>query len=192
MTALRLDVDDTAMAAALAELTLERQLRHDRFDSWATEAEELPALGEVVASRHAPRNVQRIVNREEGVLKLTLVAGRLHPDRARFPEQVHRARFVGEQGGIRADGTRTDQEAGGSQRLEQSFAKRPRLSLVGSVEKIEADRRVRLIEGAPDASARSFHSALRCGASGEQASEAAPNDHNAMGIRSHRRSREPP
>lgn len=77
MTVVSIEADDTAMDAALAELTLEHGLRHERTGTWATDVPGLPPLGEVVASRRGDRLDMQVIRREEGVLRLRLQHGRV-------------------------------------------------------------------------------------------------------------------
>ncbi len=77
MTAVALEVSETAMDAAFVELTLERRLLHERADGWATAIDALPPLGEVVASRRTAHVEIQVVRRDEGVVRLSLAHGRV-------------------------------------------------------------------------------------------------------------------
>lgn len=70
--AIRFPIEGTAMDAALLERTLDRRLYHERAVSWATAAEAIPRLGELVASHEGFDSRTHVISRADGALRLRL------------------------------------------------------------------------------------------------------------------------
>jgi ATPase family protein associated with various cellular activities (AAA) len=70
--AIRFPVEGTAMDAALLELILERRLYHERAGQWPTALTEIPALGEIVASRAGFNSRTHVIRRADGAVRVRL------------------------------------------------------------------------------------------------------------------------
>ena len=68
-------IEGTAMDAAFLELTLRERLLHERAGSWATDATEIPPLGEVVASHRSGARRIEVIRRDDGALRVQLDRG---------------------------------------------------------------------------------------------------------------------
>ena len=73
--AIRFTIDGTAAEAAFLELTLNGRLMHERSALWPTAVEQIPPLGEVVASVHRPRRSMQVIARDDGAVRITLNSG---------------------------------------------------------------------------------------------------------------------